>query len=269
MSNDQSPNLDILGIKPIGESLKTVTDGSVRGVAAFLSRICLPAAEEFGLLLRDRVRNWRSANVVAVAEEAERLHESKKVPKHYTAHPKLVSGILEHSSWEDGEELRRMWAGLLASSCSQDGKDDSNLLFMKIVSSLTSLQATVLRYSCENTTVRKNIIDLLWGTEVVLTEDALYDVCGTDDLERIDRELDGLRQMELITSGFSVDAETVKADITPTALSLHLYVRTQGWIFSAIDFYQLVDQEPYNPATQKPYPSRENTNTEPSAATDG
>ncbi|MCF8109848.1 MAG: hypothetical protein K9J85_00005 [Desulfobacteraceae bacterium] len=106
MSEDKDPSLDILGIKPIGESIKTVTEGSGRGAAAFLSRICLPAAKEFGLLLRDRVRNWRNTNVVTVAQEAKRIHEANKIPDNYAAHPKLVSGILEHSSWEDMETLQ-------------------------------------------------------------------------------------------------------------------------------------------------------------------
>jgi len=266
MNNDKDFSLDLLGIKPIGESVKTVTDGTVQGVAAFLSRICLPAAEEFGLLLRDRVRNWRTANVVAVGAEAERIHERMEIPTGYLAHPKLVSGILEHSSWEDGEQLRKMWAGLLASSCSEDGKDDSNLPFMNIVSSLTALQASVLNYACENTTVRKNRVGLLWGTKVVADEKTLYGICGMDDLERIDRELDGLRQMEMISRGFSVDMKTVQADITPTALALHLYVRTQGWLFSALDFYQLAESVPYNPITGKPYPESEKAGKEQAAA---
>jgi hypothetical protein len=52
--NQENKSLDILGIKPIGNAIESLTDGFVSGASAFLSRICLPAAEEFGLLLRDR-----------------------------------------------------------------------------------------------------------------------------------------------------------------------------------------------------------------------
>lgn len=49
MSEDNK-SLDVLGVKPIADSVNTVTKGTVDGASAFLSRICLPAAEEFGLL---------------------------------------------------------------------------------------------------------------------------------------------------------------------------------------------------------------------------
>jgi len=39
----------------LAEAINTVTTSVVGGAEAFLGRICLPAAEEFGLLLRDRV----------------------------------------------------------------------------------------------------------------------------------------------------------------------------------------------------------------------
>lgn len=37
------------------QPLNTLAQGAVDGAGAFLGRICLPAAEEFGLLLRDKV----------------------------------------------------------------------------------------------------------------------------------------------------------------------------------------------------------------------
>ncbi len=69
---DDNKSLDILGIKPIADSVNTVTKGTVDGASAFLSRICLPAAEEFGLLLRDKVSAWRSNNAIAIAHKAKK-----------------------------------------------------------------------------------------------------------------------------------------------------------------------------------------------------
>jgi hypothetical protein len=62
---------DILGIKPIAEAVNTLTKASVDGTAAFLGRICLPAAEEFGYLLQDKVRAYRAGNVTKIAAKAE------------------------------------------------------------------------------------------------------------------------------------------------------------------------------------------------------
>ncbi len=52
---DEKSSVDLFRIKPLGEAAKIVTQAAVDGAGAFLGRICLPAAEEFGLLLRDKV----------------------------------------------------------------------------------------------------------------------------------------------------------------------------------------------------------------------
>jgi hypothetical protein len=66
MAEDESKSLDILGLKPYGDSVKVVTQAAVDGAAAYLGKICLPAAEEFGLLLKDKVSRWRAANAVSI-----------------------------------------------------------------------------------------------------------------------------------------------------------------------------------------------------------
>lgn len=71
----ESKSLDVLGAKPLAEAICHLLKGVVEGVGAFLSRICLPAAEEFGLLLQDKVRAWRSKNAVAVMAIAESRYE--------------------------------------------------------------------------------------------------------------------------------------------------------------------------------------------------
>ncbi|WP_236445532.1 hypothetical protein, partial [Pseudomonas syringae] len=54
---------------------------------------------------------------------------------------------------------------------------------------------------------------------------------------QLDRELDHLRHLGVIESGF--DINTTVADITPTALGLQLYVRSQGYIGSPIAYFEL------------------------------
>ena len=58
MSDDKA--FDLLGIKGLSDSVEATTQGLLDGAAAFLSRVCLPAAEEFGLALRDRISAWRA-----------------------------------------------------------------------------------------------------------------------------------------------------------------------------------------------------------------
>jgi len=69
---EENKSLDILGIKPIGNSIEKVTSKTMDGASLFLSRICLPAAEEFGFLLQDKVKNWRATNTQEILEKAEK-----------------------------------------------------------------------------------------------------------------------------------------------------------------------------------------------------
>lgn len=114
MSSDSSSR-DLLGIAPYGEALKEATSRTLDGAAAFLSRICLPAAEEFGLALRDKVHQWRTRNlgerVVCAAElVAATGVEPREVPM------RTLTPLLEGASREDDPELAALWTALLANA---------------------------------------------------------------------------------------------------------------------------------------------------------
>lgn len=235
---NSNKSIDILGIKPVGDSIKSVTKATIDGAAAFLSRICLPAAEEFGLLLQDKVKNWRQNNIIRMLLKSE--EKFNKFNKHQGghAHPRLVSQIIEHGSWVDDQGVQELWAGLLSSSCSEDGLDESNLIFISILAQLTSLQARIINFACEN--AKKSITKAGWITtnaELSIELKGLEKITLCSDFHRLDRELDHLRSLELVHEGFYPDS--TKAGITPTALALQLYVRCQGFIGSPIEYYGL------------------------------
>lgn len=58
------------------------------------------------------------------------------------------------------------------------------------------------------------------------------------DLHRLDRDLDHLRSVELMNTGFYLN-KIHEVEITPTALGMHLYVRCQGYIGSPVEYWQL------------------------------
>ena len=181
-------SLDILGIKPVAEALKTVTKGAVDGASAFLSRICLPAAEEFGLLLKDRVHHWRAANLISITQIAERKMAASGATVGVHAHPRLVSSIIEQGTWIDDGEVQEMWSGLLVSSCTESGNDESNLLFVNLLSRLTTLQAKLLNYACKNIMKGCSVNGLIHtvGTlEVTMAQ--LSSIAEEPDLQRLDR----------------------------------------------------------------------------------
>jgi hypothetical protein len=85
---EESNSQDILGLKSYAEPINKVVDGSIEGASAFLSRICLPAAEEFGFLLKDKVSAWRAKNAINIAYKAQLLSEERAKKQVLRAHPR-------------------------------------------------------------------------------------------------------------------------------------------------------------------------------------
>lgn len=237
MSDDKSKSLDIFGIKPVGDALHKATAATLDGIAAVLSRICLPAAEEFGLAWRDRVSAWRTENLKAITQRAQERLEANEISKDAHASPRLVHTIVEEGSWADDAIVQDLWAGLLSSSCTDSGDDDSNLIFSNLLSQLTKLQARILKFACENAK-KSNSAGLVVADDLILTLARLKEIADERDVQRLDREMDCLRELGLISLGFQIGNTTV-AYITPTTLALHMYVRCQGSRLSPIEWFAL------------------------------
>ncbi|MCO5341459.1 DUF4393 domain-containing protein [Aeromonas veronii] len=233
--SEENKSLDLLGVKPIADSVNTVTEGTVKGASAFLSRICLPAAEEFGLLLKDKVSSWRAKNAVEIANKAQALleHQVGNVVLH--AHPRIVYATIENGSWAEDDFMQKLWSGLLASSCTKTGKDESNLILINLLSQITTSQARLINYVCQHCTTYQSTAGWLGSLRFTLDLPQLIEVMGVNDIHQIDRELDHLRALELISGGFQ--PEHTLAEITPMALGLHLYVRSQGYVGDPISYF--------------------------------
>jgi len=235
MPNENNSS-DVLGIKPIADSVNTVTKGTVDGVSAFLSRICLPAAEEFGLLLRDHVSAWRAKNAINIATKAQILVERQAASNiTISAHPRMIYATIENGSWVEDDLMQNLWAGLLASSCTTDGKDESNLIFINMLSQLTGSQSKIIQHICENVGIYITKAGWIGANGLFIETKDLISITGIEDLHRLDRELDHLRALELITGGF--DPASTLADVTPHALCLQFYVRCQGYVGSPVDYF--------------------------------
>jgi hypothetical protein len=246
MSDTPTETGDLLGLKPFGEAIKIGTQGAVDAAAAFLGRLCLPATEEFGLMLRDRVGEWRKGNAVRLAAKAEeKVNQFGYQTLH--AHPRLVSEALEKGSWHSEDIFLAAWAGLLCSSCSEDGADDSNVLFIGLLSQLTGSQVRLLAYACDKS--ERFVSDAGWpySSPLPIEAEALANVTGVSDFQRLDRELDHLSSLGLIASlhgGF--DPRFQRADVSPSGLAMHLYIRCQGFIGSPIEYWGL-QRDPKRP----------------------
>jgi hypothetical protein len=241
MSEDKGQgnrSIDILGIKPLGDAALKVTEAAIAGASSFLSRICLPASEEFGLLLRDRVSHWRARNAAKIAAKAEERVAGRDSSS-LRAHPRLVAEIIDKGSWNDEDDVLNMWAGLLASSCNSDTYDDSNLVFTTILSQLTTLQVRLLAYACEHAPKYASPTGLPFSDEFHVIASELMRITAIEDIHRLDRELDHLRSLELLGLYGGFNPDILEANIAPTPLAMHLYVRGQGYIGSPVEYWSL------------------------------
>ena len=254
---NDNKTLDLLGIKGLSDSVRIATKGLIEGAGAFLSRVCLPAAEEFGLMLRDQVSAWRAGNAVRMLSKANSIYHSNRPSPTDRVSPRLAHVAVEEASWIDDDQVQEMWSGLLASSTSPDGCSDENLLFMNLLKQLSSLEVSILRFAVEKAS--KDVTPhglILSGPLTGIPVDELPKLFGVKDLQRIDRELDHLRELGLIgwsggIEGGGISAHTGMTNLTPSSLALHLYVRAQGSKLSPADYWNLSSPADENTARKQ------------------
>lgn len=202
----------------------------IASAIAFLRRISPEATHEVSRLLHEGLSNYRLESSVEIALRAERLLtygidvETKHAP------PNLVMRILEDGSWADDPWVQQLWAGLLATCCTIEGKDESNVAYIDLFRQLTTTHARILEAAC--TRPAKSRSGLGWTSSRTLTCTAkeLMEIAGSSDLIRIGRDLEYLSDLELVTvkvdtSFFSPIADT---KISPTSLGLELCARCHG-----------------------------------------
>ncbi len=246
---------DITGLGGFGDAVNTATKALAEAINGFLARICHPAAEEFGLLLRDRVAAWRVRNLARIVEVARRNLERSNRALDVSAHPRIVQSVLDNGSWSDCEEVQVMWGGLLASSCTSEGRDESNLIFISLLGQLTSSEARMLNHICKQADKSTTPAGLIWADRVSLTLGTLREIAGVDDINRIDRELDHLQTLGLTEGVFSIDAHLTAGDSTfvrPTSLALNMFVRCSGSLAAPAAFFELTSTEVQNAANSLP-----------------
>ncbi|WP_439185813.1 Abi-alpha family protein [Carboxylicivirga taeanensis] len=229
---------DIFGIKPYGDSLKIAVEKSANGVGQFLSAICMPAATEFGLMLNDKMRYWRLNNIIKMINKSQDKYEFISDKLQLKLNPRIGVEIIENASWQDNELILDMWAGLLASSVDKNDSDDSNLIFIQILKSLTGLQCRILNHICKNSKVIYDKNGLIYTeTSCEISLEKLFEISETNDINRLDREIDHLRSLELLPSssflssgsGFTINQEDfTKVTFEPTPLALHLFSKVNG-----------------------------------------
>ncbi len=85
----------------------------------FLDKLIIPAVEETGLLLKDKVTLWKFKNQVRILNKAKDYCEKNNIsPK--TISLKLLCPLLDNAALEEEEELQDKWAILLSNLVDSD-----------------------------------------------------------------------------------------------------------------------------------------------------
>jgi hypothetical protein len=197
---------------------------------AFLRRICPPAAEEIKEMLHKSLSSVRVANAVEIAFKAERLLVNQPNAYSMVAHPDLMVRILEHGTWVDMEWIQELWAGLLASSCTFEGQDESNLVFINLLSRMAPLPTQILTAACAKATQAISESASVSPYLLAFSAEEMAKITRSNNLAKIYRSIAELSELGLLEKGprisSSASPDTGKAK--PTHLGLQMYARCQG-----------------------------------------
>jgi hypothetical protein len=167
---------------------------------------------------------------VEIALKTEKLLVSRPYANRMLAHPQLVVRILENGSWAEDDWMQQLWARLLAASCTLDGQDESNLVFVDLFSKLTVFHSRILAAACTKSTKVTSGPPVFSSRPFICTAEELVAITNKENLNSIDRDLAHLSELGLIAKNLrsSTLKPREKADITPTPLGLELYSRCTG-----------------------------------------
>lgn len=197
---------------------------------AFVGRLAAPAIEEARYLLYEELSNVRAESAVNVLLKAEQRLTQEAGGERMLAHPELLVKAIEGGSWADSGWMQDLWAGLLVSSCSADACDDSNLVFVNLLSQMATLQTRILAAICEKAVTMSSGDWVVTTGKIFSTADELAKMAGTHDLLKVHRSLAQLAEFGLLekSARASFVSETEGTITNPTKLGLRMYSRCLG-----------------------------------------
>lgn len=208
---------------------------------AFLSRICPKGVEEIGQLLRARLSTYKLANAIEIALNAQNLLAVEPATEGLRAEPRLVVRILEHGSCTDESWLKHFWGGLLATSCTADGKDELGRVLVELFSQLTTFPARILVLACTRATKVSAESGLISAKPLACKIEEIITITGSRRLQ-IERDIESLSELGLIEKRSPKSPTSLLSDtiaITPTSLGLQLFAHCNGQRGSIRQFYAL------------------------------
>jgi len=219
----------------------------VAGTLAFLRRISPAVEDDVRRLFREGLSNYRVESALEIAAKAEKLLASAPDAAKMRVRPDLALRILEDGSWADSEWIQQMWAGLLATACTAEGDDDSNLVFAGLLSQLTPIHVRMLATACVKGVQGFSGIGRMSPRAFSCTAEEMMKVTGSRELLKLDRDLEHLSDLGLLEKRVKSSRFTPveDANITPTALGQQLYARCSGRREGSTEFVEVTPAAPF------------------------
>ncbi len=209
------------------ETGKIVAQGLVDGAGELLSRLCLPAANELGQILSDRLRGIRLANLAKI--EAKAKAKMQAIEDEQGGALKLPQSIcievMDSGSKVCDDGLQDLWAGLLASSCTKDGTDDSSLQFIHLISRFSPQQAKLFRWIYESCQIVKDGAGVIQGDHFTPSPHALMTAAAPCDQHSLAASLAGLASLGLF---HATTSSGQRPCLGLSALGVMLSLRVRG-----------------------------------------
>lgn len=196
----------------------------------FLSRLCGAEANEAILLLGEELDQPGTENALEIALGAEKLLASEPGADRMRAHPRVVASLLKYGSWAHDDLTKQLWIGLLASSCTVEGIDESNAVFVDLLVHVTPIQSRIFVTACKKVMEVMSETRDLPSVRIIFTPEEMVRLTGIYDLSRLGVDIAYLFNSELLEKVFDFTSyiPTESFDITPSRLGLELYKRCQG-----------------------------------------
>jgi hypothetical protein len=208
---------------------------------SFLSQTCPGGADEIGQLLKGRLSNHKVANAIEIALKAQNLLAAEHATVGLHADPSLVVRILEDGSCTDEGWLKHFWGGLLATSCTTDGKSELSKVLVELFSKLTTFPVRILVVVCTRATKVLAESGLIFAKPLPCKMEELMQTTGSRGAQ-IERDIERLSELGLIEKRGPGSPALLTSDeifITPTSLGLQLFACCNGQRGSLREFYAL------------------------------
>ena len=203
----------------------------------FLKALCMPAAEQFGVILGEGLKIWRIKNITPILQDAMAKLEKRGSLNNVKMHPRIAIKIIEEGSLIEDPDLQKMWAGIFASSCTEDGTDETNLIFVNILSQLSSSQAKIIALPfIEGNYNKRYQYEGSEYTEIEKEKSALLAYTGLPTWGILERELEHLDGLGLAGFRTSRSSRDISIFIHYNEAALWLYARCQGHTGSLQEF---------------------------------